>query len=153
MRRNICLCLMICFAGGCVSAGDFGFDAEYLGGTLPSLAPNTGGTILTTDPISLIFKTKAAIVRIPFDRIQLIEYGQKVDRRILEAFLLSPLFVLSKRRAHFVSIGFEGEDGRLGAIVLRVDKKAVRTVLVSLEARSGRKVTFQDEEARKAGKG
>jgi len=151
--RHIPISLMLGIACGCVIAGGFGFEAEYLGGTLPTLAPNTGGTILTTDPISFIFKTKNATIRIPFDRIQQIEYGQKVDRRVLEAFLLSPLFVLSKRRAHFVSIGFEGEDGRLEALVLRVDKKAVRTVLVSLEARSGRKITFQDEEARRAGKG
>ena len=147
------LLLMLIIAFGCAAAAGFGFEAEYLGGTLPTLAPNTGGTILTTDPISFIFKTKDATVRIPFDRIHQIEYGQKVDRRVLEAFLLSPLFILSKKRAHFVSVGFEGEDGRLEAVVLRVDKKAVRTVLVSLEARSGRKVTFQDEEARRAGKG
>lgn len=147
------LILMLAVVGGCAAAAGFGFEAEYLGGTLPTIAPSTGGTILTTDPISFIFKTKDATVRIPFDRIHQIEYGQKVDRRVLEAFLLSPLFVLSKKRAHFVSIGFEGEDGRLEALVLRVDKKAVRTVLVSLEARSGRKVTFQDEEARRAGKG
>jgi hypothetical protein len=147
------LYLMLVIACGCVIAGGFGFEAEYLGGTLPTLAPNTGGTILTTDPISFIFKTKDTTIRVPFERIQQIEYGQKVDRRILEAFLLSPLFVLSKKRAHFVSIGFEGEDGRLEALVLRVDKNAVRTVLVALEARSGRKVTFQDEEARRAGKG
>lgn len=145
--------LMFGLVCGCVLAGGIGFDAEYLGGTLPTLAPNTGGTILTTDPISFIFKTKDVTVRVPFDRIHQIEYGQKVDRRVLEAFLISPLFVLSKKRAHFVSIGFEGEDGRAEALVLRVDKKAVRSVLVSLEARSGRKVTFQDEEARRAGKG
>lgn len=151
--RHIPIFLMLGIACGCVIAGGFGFKAEYLGGTLPTLAPNTGGTILTTDPISFIFKTKHATIRVPFDRIHQIEYGQKVDRRVLEAFLLSPLFVLSKKRAHFVSIGFEGEDGRLEALVLRVDKKAVRTVLVSLEARSGRKITFQDEEARRAGKG
>jgi hypothetical protein len=144
---------MLAIAAGCVFAGGNGFDAEYLGGTLPAITPNTGGTILTTDPISFIFKTKDLSVRIPFDRILTIEYGQKVDRRVLEGVLLSPLFVLSKKRAHFVSIGYEGEDGRSEALVFRVDKNAVRTVLVALEARSGRKITFQDEEARRAGKG
>ena len=152
MRRSTSF-LMLVIAAGCVFAGGIGFDAEYLGGTLPALSPNTGGTILTTDPISFIFNTKDATIRVPFHRIQQIEYGQKVDRRLLEAFLLSPLFVLSKRRAHFISIGYEGEDGRSEALVFRVDKNAVRTVLVSLEARSGRKITFQDEEARRAGKG
>jgi hypothetical protein len=34
-----------------------------------------------------------------------------------------------------------------------VDKGDIRSVLVSLEARTGRKVQYQDDEARKAGKG
>jgi hypothetical protein len=38
-------------------------------------------------------------------------------------------------------------------LIFRVEKADVRGVLVSLEARTGRKITFQDDEARKAGKG
>jgi hypothetical protein len=38
-------------------------------------------------------------------------------------------------------------------MVFEVPKGAIRSVLVSLEAKTGRKVEFQDEEARKAGKG
>ena len=37
-------------------------------------------------------------------------------------------------------------------MVFQVNKSDVRAVLVSLEARTGRKVEFQDEEACKAGK-
>ena len=38
-------------------------------------------------------------------------------------------------------------------MLFRIDKNAIRTALVSLEARTGLKVQYQDEEARKAGKG
>jgi hypothetical protein len=38
-------------------------------------------------------------------------------------------------------------------MVFRVNKGDIRIILASLEARTGRKVEFQDEEARKAGKG
>jgi hypothetical protein len=37
--------------------------------------------------------------------------------------------------------------------VFRVDKNAIRATLVSLEARTGVKIQYQDEEARKAGRG
>jgi hypothetical protein len=37
--------------------------------------------------------------------------------------------------------------------VLRVDKGDIRSVLAGLEARTGRRVEFLDDEARKAGKG
>ena len=64
----------------------------------------------------------------------------------------SPLFVLTKKRDHYVTVGFELEDGQQQALLFRVDKDDVRPLLVSLEARSGRKVSYQDDEARKAGK-
>jgi hypothetical protein len=38
-------------------------------------------------------------------------------------------------------------------MIFRVAKGDIRALLVTLEARTGRKVIFQDEEARKAGKG
>jgi hypothetical protein len=38
-------------------------------------------------------------------------------------------------------------------MIFRVDKNDIRAALVSLEARTGQQVQFQDEEARKAGKG
>jgi hypothetical protein len=38
-------------------------------------------------------------------------------------------------------------------MVFKVDKGKIRALLVSLEARTGLKVQFQDEQARKAGKG
>ena len=38
-------------------------------------------------------------------------------------------------------------------MVFRVDKNGIRAALVSLEARTGVKIQYQDEEARKAGHG
>jgi hypothetical protein len=134
-------------------AGQRGSSAEYLGGTLESLPVKISGSLYTDDPHCLLFQTQRTTVRIPYERINQIEYGQKVDRRYLEAVLLSPLFVLSKKRAHFLTVGYETEEGRQQALLFRVDKSDIRAVLVSLEARTGRKVSFQDEEARKAGKG
>jgi hypothetical protein len=57
-----------------------------------------------------------------------------------------------KKRDHYVTVGFELEDGQQQALLFRVDKDDLRSLLVSLEARTGRKVEYQDDEARKAGK-
>jgi len=90
---------------------------------------------------------------VPYDRINMIEYGQKVSREYLGAVLVSPLLLLAKHRKHFLTVGFTDDNGHQQAMVFRVDKRDIRHVLVSLEARTGRKVVYQDEEARKAGKG
>lgn len=144
---------MLALAAGFAVGKDPGAQAEYLGGTLATVETGADGSLRTNDPISLVFLTRKNAVRVPYERINLLEYGQKVDRRLMEAILLSPMMILSKKRAHYVTVGFETEDGKQQAMLFRIDKGSIRAVLVSLEARTGRKVTFMDEEARKAGKG
>jgi hypothetical protein len=141
--------VLLCIPGEAARPGS---AVEYLGGTLVGLNPRTMGWLITTDPDSLVFNSRKSMIRVPYERINQLEYGQKVDRRVWEAVLLSPLFVLLKKRDHYVTVGFELEDGQQQALLFRVDKDDVRGLLVSLEARTGRKVAFQDDAARKAGK-
>jgi len=91
-------------------------------------------------------------MRIPYERINLLEYGQKVNGRYLEAILISPLFLMSKKREHYLTVGFEDNDGKQQALIFKVSKNDIRTILVSLEAKTGQVVRYQDEEARKGGK-
>lgn len=138
---------------GLVTAAELGAAAEYVGGTQADLTNNSCGSIQVIDQQYFVFYSKKANVRVPYDRINLLEYGQKVDRRYAMAVLISPVFILSKKRQHFLTVGYTDDSGREQAMIFRVDKGHIRAVLVSLEARTGRKVQFQDEEARKAGKG
>jgi len=127
--------------------------ADYLGGTVDTLNGGQSGTLDLSDAHFLAFYTKTAQIRVPYDRVESLEYGQKVDRRLLLALAISPMFLLSKEHKHFLTIGFHDEDGNHQAMLFRVDKNAIRAALVSLEARTGLKVQYQDEDARKPGKG
>lgn len=148
------LCLVVFgLALAAAAAGGEGAAAEYVGGTLAAIEAGTEGRLSAADPVSLVFETRRSALRIPYERVNLLEYGQQVDRRLLEAILISPMLILSKKRAHFLAIGYQTEDGRQEAVLLKVDKKAIRAVLVSLEARTGLRVNYMDSEARKAGKG
>ncbi len=133
-------------------AAEPGSRAEYIGGTLSDMPKTLGGRLLATDDLLFSFQAGDRAIRIPYDRINLLEYGQKADRRYLMAVLVSPIFILSKKRSHFLTIGYADDAGRQQALVFRLEKKSVRGVLASLEARTGRKVQYQDEEARKGGK-
>jgi hypothetical protein len=127
--------------------------AEYVGGTAPALQSGSTGSIDVGDEHYFAFYTKKGQVRVAYDRIDLLEYGQKVDRRLLMAVVISPIFLLSKKRQHFLTIGYTDENGGHQALVFQVDKNGIRTALVSLEARTGLRIEYQDEEARKAGHG
>jgi hypothetical protein len=130
-----------------------GSRAEYIGGTLATIPANSNGDIALTDQVYFIFASKLTHMRIPYERINLLEYGQKVDRRYLTAAIISPLFLLAKKREHFLTIGFQDDDGHQQALIFRVNKNDIRQTLVELEARTGQKVGYQDEEARKDPKG
>jgi len=123
---------------------------EYVGGTAPQLATGTHGSIALSDERYLAVYAGKMQVRVAYDRVNLVEYGQQVDRRLALALVISPVFLLSKSRKHFLTIGYSGEDGKQQAMVFRVDKNAIRPTLVALEARTGLKIQYQDEQARKA---
>jgi hypothetical protein len=134
-------------------AGDSGGRAQYVGGTVAGLPSKSEGNINTTDGDEFLFRSKHAFVRIPYSKINTLEYGQRVNRRYAAAILISPVLLLSKKRKHFLTVGYTDEQGRQQAMVFELPKGVVRTILVSLEAKTGHRVEFQDEEARKAGKG
>lgn len=151
------------------AAGIGSKKAAYQGGTtkerdFPGVKKEVEGDLNINDERELKFEYKlnkeAKTYAIPYDQIIDIEYGQKAGRRvgaaIATAILISPvgLFLLfSKKRKHFVTIGYKGTDGKDEVAVFELGKDIVRTTLPVLEARSGKKIEYQDEEAKKASKG
>ena len=135
-----------------VTAAEPGVKVQFVGGTLSGVSPKSGIRLDLTSAESLQVRGKSAM-QIPYQRINTIEYGQNVSRRYAEAVLLSPVFLLAKSHKHFVTVGFLDTEGRQQALVVRVGKGEIRSVLAGLEARTGRRIEFQDQEARKAGKG
>ena len=149
--RAVALCVLLCFCTIVGSAAHFGSRVEYIGGTRPDIPPNGSGEIRVTDEIYFVFLTKHTRVKIPYSRINMLEYGQKVNPRYLAA-VISPVFMLAKKREHFLTVGFQNDNGHEEAMIFRINKDDVRLALVTLEARTGQQVQFQDEDARIAGK-
>jgi hypothetical protein len=134
-------------------AGDAGDRVQYVGGTITALSNKVNGVLNTREGEVFLFETKGVTVQVPYDKINVVEYGQRVGRRYAEAVLLSPIFLLAKTRKHYLTVGFTDDQGKQQAMVFLVGKGEIRTMLVCLEAKTGRKVEYQDDDARRAGKG
>jgi hypothetical protein len=134
-------------------AADRGGRAEYAGGTTPQFRAGDDGAVFTTHRSQFFFITKREKLAVPYENINLIEYGQKVSRRYVMSVLVSPLLMMAKTRKHFLTLGYTDAEGNQQALVLQVNKDDIRATLAALEARTGVKVTYQDEDARKGGKG
>ena len=95
---------------------------------------------------------------IPYRQFIDIEYGQKAGRRVgdsaMATVLYSPVNLfrkLSKKRNHYITVGYIDEAGKEQIAVFELGKDIVLPILHILESRSGTRVQFQDEGAAKSG--
>lgn len=124
--------------------------AVYRGGTLPLPKPPARGEVSITDTDSFVFRHRSGELRIPYEAVNSLEYGQKAGRRVGLSIALSPLFLLSKKRRHYLTVGFLDAGGEQQAVILELGKDIVRTTLAGLEAQTGLEIEFEDEEARRS---
>jgi hypothetical protein len=146
-RGALVLALMLCTRS--LLAVDEG-KAKYIGGTLADPGLKVG----EEQPINLkgedqLFYANGKLI-IPWSSVLDVEYGQKVGHRIGTAILLGPIALFKKAKHHYVTVAYKDKGDKEQAVVLEFDKDDIRMALASLKARTGKEITFQDENARKA---
>jgi sporulation protein YlmC with PRC-barrel domain len=126
-----------------------GDDVRYVGGTIVEIPQDTEGSLLINPNKGLMFECKKGNFEIPFDRVTSLEYGQKAGRRLGVAIMVNPVFLLSKKRKHYVTIGYKDAKDVSQGVVLELAKGLPAKVITIVEARSGVKCDYESEEARK----
>jgi len=154
MKRSIALVLACVLSCTFAAYAGLGSDkTEYVGGTENQVKEGTEGISSAKDEKNFVFEYKSGKLEIPYDRVDDLEYGQKAGRRLGLALTISPWLLFSKKRKHFLTIGWKDEQDKQHAAVLELGKSVIRTTIATLEARTGKKVDYQDDEARKSGLG
>jgi hypothetical protein len=158
--------LLLAFGTEAVGIASVGSkEAAYFGGTAPAFSGATSpveGRLDAADESVLAFNATdrpfaGHVLSIPYAGVTDIEYGQKAGRRVGAAigysFLLGPvglLTLLSKKRHHYLTVGYQGADGTDQVVVFEIGKDAIRTTLAIVETRSGKKVVYQDADAQRS---
>jgi hypothetical protein len=139
--------------------------AAYFGGTVNTFEGASDpieGRLDTSNEEVLIFTAEkkphiGKSMSIPWSQIVDLEYGQKAGQRVGAAIgttiLLGPIGLVSlfsKKRKHYLTVGFKDDRGNDQVAVLELGKDIVRTTLPIVSTRSGKEIEYQDEEARKA---
>lgn len=154
MRRSaawVLVCLLALESAGFAGLGSD--KTAYVGGTENQIKEGTEGTSSAKDERIFIFEYKGGQLKIPYEQVNDLEYGQKAGRRLGVAIMVSPLALFSKKRKHYLTVGWKDEQDKQHAAVLELGKSVIRTTMATLEARTGKKVDYQDDEARKSGMG
>jgi hypothetical protein len=153
MKKILAVSLMVSLLAPALFASVGSHEAEFVGGTVTTIKGGTDGRVSTDDEKIYVFTYKEGTLKIPYENVEGLEYGQKAGRRLGLALAISPWLLLSKKRKHFLTISWKDENDKDQAVVLELGKDIVRVQLAALQARTGRKIEYQDDEARKYGMG
>jgi hypothetical protein len=154
MKRSITLLLACVLLLDLVAYGGLGSDkTAYIGGTENQIKEGTEGVSSAKDEKNFVFEFKGGNLAIPYGGVNDLEYGQKAGRRLGLALAISPWLLLSHKRKHFLTVGWKDDQDKQHAAVFELGKSIIRTSIATLEARTGKKVEYQDDEARKSGLG
>ena len=108
MNRSLSIVLIVCFCFEALWAGVDSQKTVYVGGTVSSIKEQTEGVSSTSDEKVFLFDYGKGKLQIPYDRIESLEYGQKVGRR---GGIVSR-WVITKKRKHFLTIGYKDENSQ-----------------------------------------
>jgi hypothetical protein len=149
MKRNIALFLVVAITLSLPAfAGVASDQTAYVGGT-EKIDEGSEGSACIENEKEFVFEYAGGQLVIPYDRVNDLEYGQQAGRRVGLSIALSPLALLSKKRRHFLTIGWKDEKNEQHAAVFELGKSIIKSTISSLETKTGRKVDCQDDDARK----
>src|SRR5262245_30692235 len=121
--------------------------AMYVGGTITARVPEKSeGQLDTSNEQKLVFTADKGkgVAELQYKMIDSFEYGQKASHRIKTAIFLTPWSLFAKKRNHYLSLLWKDETGADQGVVLELGKDLLRPTVMVLQARTGKKVVFQD---------
>jgi hypothetical protein len=124
-----------------------------VGGTEKQVGEGSEGSPSTGNEKEFVFEYDGGQLIIPYSQVNDLEYGQQAARRVGLAVATAGLSALAKRRRHFLTIGWKDEQDTQHAAVFELGRSIVRSTIVSLETKTGKKIDYQDDAARKSGMG
>ena len=152
-RKALCAAVCLAFVPAAIgSVAEVKFDkVEYMPpkveGQKKSAEPVKGHVIFIKDKKAVEFQdTKGQIiVTIPYDKIKSLLYEKTSRPRYAEAILISPFFLFSKTKRHFLSIQYTDANGAGAFCMLHMDKSNDSDIANTAEAETGKSIERTEE--------
>lgn len=90
--------------------------------------------------VSFLQESGSSILDIKYDAIKNITYEQASKPRYAEAVLISPMFLLTSSKKHYLTFQYSDATGDGKYAIVHLDKKNARDPVACAEAQTGRKV-------------
>jgi len=82
---------------------------------------------------------------VSYGSVKSLLYEQAAKPRYTEAVLISPLFLLSHARKHFLTIQYTDSAGASHFVIIHLDKKNAREAIAAAESQTGKAVERVEE--------
>lgn len=130
------LTLAVCFAAPAAGGSE---TTTYVDGTLPGIAPNTGGTLVLSDEKALSFRTGLTTVSVPYASVTHVELGATKetshDVPVYKVWALHKRFG-GKTQTQLLIVNFKNEAGENNSMTLEVAKTSASGVFSTLQSRT-----------------
>jgi hypothetical protein len=151
IRKLVCgaSCALM-FSSGALAGTKFD-HAEYMKqkteGQKKDEKPVKGSVSFDTDKKTVEFldENGVSVISIPDDKIKSILYEQTSKPRYAEAILISPFFLFTHSKKHFLTIQYTDTEGQGKFAMIHMDKKNARDIVAAAEAETGKKVDRSEE--------
>ena len=95
--------------------------------------------------VNFLQESGTPALTIKYDAIKNMTYEKASKPRMAEAVLISPLFLLSNAKKHYLTFQYTDETGQGKYAIVHLDKKNAREAIACAEAQTGKKVEQIDE--------
>jgi hypothetical protein len=158
LRNQLLLPVLICFAiqlwamplafsTETASGSTLKFDhSEYMKATASGqkkAGPALKGALCfdsAQKSVSFLDKGGNPAFQIGYDSIKSMLYEQSATPRYAEAVLISPLFLLSNSKKHYLTIQYTDSDGAGQFVIIHLDKKNAQEAIAAAQSQTGKPV-------------
>ena len=152
-RKALCAALCLVFVPAAIgSTAEIKFDkVDYMPpkieGQKKTAQPVKGHVIFDKEKKIVEFQDAKGqiIVTIPYDKIKSLLYEKTSKPRYAEAILVSPFFLFSKTKKHFLSIQYADANEAGAFCMLHMDKSNAIDIVNTAEAETGKHIERTEE--------
>jgi hypothetical protein len=134
--RKPWIAIAMLFAASACSALVENSQAEYLGGTVPSIKTGAIGQFDLSSPSQLSFQSPAGSFSIPYAAITSYQFSQEVTHHLGVAPAIAVGLIKKRQRQHFLRISYLDGNNVAQGVVFEVAKQMPRTLLAVLETKA-----------------
>jgi hypothetical protein len=152
-RKALCAAVCLVLVPNAIwSAVEVKYDkVEYMPpkveGQKKSGEPVKGHLIFDKEKKEVVFQdTKSqTVVTIPYDKVKSLLYEKTSRPRYAEAILVSPFFLFSKTKRHFLTVQYTDAAGAGAFCMIHMDKSNASDIVNTAEAETGKTVERTEE--------